>query len=395
MLLLTTQLPYPPVSGGTLKTWNLVKHWSKHYDLYLITLIKNDDADHERAFKSKVSLGGYFSIEVDKPRTPLNFLKSLVESDSLNIYRNKDSGVTIKAKQWITLCDVVVIDHYEMMQYAKHQHSKPIVLHTHNAEFVMWQRLAKLQKNPIKKLLLAFEANRIKQAEQKYCQRANRVFAAPHDIEMLDPTGKFKDKMHVTYHLGDDSLLKEPAPEFKNTTKEVLFIATLSWEANVDGIVWFLNKIWTLVLAKEPQAMLKITGRNPDKRILDAAEKFSSVELTGFVENLVPLYNRARAYVVPLRFGSGIKVKLLNAMYAGVPVVTTEVGCEGLDFENGKHLLLGNDENTFANHVVNLLSNEELYNNLSAQSRALARAKYSWQALHASHDKVLNELLNQ
>jgi glycosyltransferase involved in cell wall biosynthesis len=393
ILFLTTQLPYPPVSGGVIKTWNLVKHWSSN-ELMLVCALKEGEENHIAEFQEKVPNVKLFTIPFDRKRTPLNLLRSYFTAPSLNVFRNYNTQLDEKVKEWAPQCDLIFVDHYEMGQYVHKSFGKPVVLHEHNAEFVMWERLSEIENNPFKKALIKLEAGRIKRAEKMYAEDASIVFAAPNDIEELAKIGVDRDKLKPTYHLGEDFLLERPDLEFDQTEKALLFVGTLTWEANVDGLIWFLDEIYPLVLKNHPDIHFYIVGKNPDPRLVSRAQKYDSVELTGFVDELEPYFKKARAFVIPLRFGSGIKVKLLNAMYRGIPIVTTPIGTEGLEVVSGRDLFCTQSEKEQVAAITTLIESKSKWESLRDHSREIAK-NYTWKKLLSDHDEVINSLTKQ
>lgn len=391
ILFLTTQLPYPPVSGGVIKTWNLVRHWSSS-GLKVICALKPGEEDQVDEFLSKVPQIDHFMVPFERKRTAFNLLKSYLFAPTLNVYRNFNIQIKRKTEEWAQDCDVIFVDHYEMGQYVPSTYKGKVILHQHNAEYVMWERLAEIEKNPFKKILIKLESNRIRKTEKAYSKRATLVLAAPNDIEELATIGVSKTKMTPTYHLGEDFLLDSPDVEFRETEKSLLFVGTLTWEANIDGLLWFLDNVYPQILGAHPNLKFYIIGKNPDPRLVSKVEKYPSVELTGFVKELEPYFKKARVFVIPLRFGSGIKVKLLNAMYRGIPVVTTPIGTEGLAVESGKDLFCTSKIGEQVSAISTLLDNEEVWNNLRNSSRAIAK-NYTWKKLLSDHDATIQSLL--
>lgn len=390
----TTQLPWPPVSGGVIKSWRLVQHWAHKYEVHLLTLLKNDDAKHVQALRERMPSLTITTDATDRPRTALNLLKSYLLAPTLNVYRNQSTRFAELVKQAATQADVMVLDHYEMGQYVPSNYQGKVVLHQHNAEYVMWQRLAEIERNPAKKAVLAIEWRRIARAEKMYAQRSDLVWAAPNDIDALAAVGVPRQIMKPTYHLGEDEMLHWPPLQFQDGNYNILFVGTLTWEANVDGLLWFFAESWAAIKEAVPQARLTIVGKNPDKRLLEATAGDERVHFTGFVDDLMPLYNNARLFIVPLRFGSGIKVKLLNAMYRGLPIVTTPIGIEGLEVQHGRELFYTTQGAAFAKCVIDLLTHTDLCNSMSQAARQKAQ-DYSWQALLACHDSELEALVKQ
>jgi glycosyltransferase involved in cell wall biosynthesis len=393
ILLLTTQLPYPPVSGGVIKTWRLVEHWARTADLQIICGLKNDDSHYLKAFEEKLPGIKIFVSATKRPRTPLNLLKSYLSSATLNVYRNASPSIMEKTKEWSVDADIIFVDHYEMAQFVPSSTNAKVVLHEHNAEYVMWERLGDIEKNPIKKWVLKIEAYRIKNAERLYANRANLIMAAPNDIDELVKIGVKRSKCTTTFHLGEDFMLDWPNVPFDSTEKSLLFIGTLTWEANIDGLLWFLQAVWPKLKKLERNLTFYIVGKNPDRRLLEATVNMRDIVFTGFVEDLEPYHQKGRVFVIPLRFGSGIKVKLLNALYRGIPVVTTPIGTEGLEAGNGKELYSTLDPAEQVKYIQLLLNDGETWGQMQTASRKLARRHYTWNVLLAKHDRELKSLL--
>ncbi|NNC82914.1 MAG: glycosyltransferase [Flavobacteriales bacterium] len=391
ILFLTTQLPYPPKSGGLIKSWNLLRHWCAHHQVSLIHPLKNDEHLHVEELKGKLDLEHHFAVPVDRPRTALNLLKSYLGHASLNVYRNYDARIKAEVRGIAPKTDLIFIDHYEMGQYIPESYTGKVVLHEHNAEFIMWQRLAELQSNPLKRAILERESARILKAEKRYASRADQVWCAPNDAQELTKQGVSLHKIRFTYHLGEDEMLEAAAIDIDETELSLLYVGTLSWEANVDGLLWFLQDCWSSLKVKHPELRLDIVGKSPDKRLLQAAEVHADIHFHGFIDDVVSLYQKSRVFIVPLRFGSGIKVKVLNALYRGIPLVTTDIGTEGLDTVSGQHLFEASEAEDFIEHTSQLLTDHNLWERMRDNARSLA-SRYTWAQLLNEHDGHLEEL---
>ena len=310
---------------------------------------------------------------------------------TLNVFRNYSRDFRDKVSEVIQSYDVLFLDHYEMGQYIPDDCSIPVIFHEHNAEYMMWSRLAEIEQNPIKRSVIQLEAFRIKKAESAYAERATQIWAAPNDQIELKKLGIEVEKMVTTYHLGEDDMLDAPELKFQETERRILFIGTLTWEANIDGLLWFIENVWPII-EKDRTIHFDIIGKNPDERLLNFAKGKERIHFHGFVEELESFYKRSRVFIVPLRFGSGIKVKLLNAMYRGLPTVTTEIGTEGLDIREGDEIFQTHKAETYAEKVLLLMNDEPVWSSMSKNSRRKAR-RYSWKELLDEHDKSLEQLM--
>ena len=377
LLFITIELPYPPNSGGRMKSWNMLKFFTNHFDVSLVSPLKYGTSELEN-FCSNVDLDVYYRDVVEVPRTGLNLAKSYLKAVPLNVFRSYSESLKEQVKQIANQFEVIVLDHYESFQYLPSDYKGKVILHTHNATFLMWERYANGDGSFAMRTASALEAKRVRAYERNACQGADLVFASPNDIEQLSGLGVDSAKFRETYHLGDDSQLNLPSIAFKETEKRLLYVGTLSWEANVDGLVWFLESVWPKIKMIHPDLEFDIVGGKPDTRIVDAASNLDGVNLLGFVKDLEPILCRSRLFMAPLRFGSGIKVKVLNTMCRGVPVITTSVGAEGIAAEHLVHLTINDDADGMVNSIHKLLEDEESWSKIEQHSRQLIRERYTW-----------------
>jgi len=163
----------------------------------------------------------------------------------------------------------------------------------------------------------------------------------------------------------------------------------MSYLANVEGICWFYDTIWPLVKAREPEARLWIVGKNPRPEVSRLAGP--DVVVTGSVPDVAGYYQRARVFVCPLRVGSGTRLKILEAFSWGVPVVSTPLGCSGIEARPDEHLLMAGSSEDFALAVVSVLDDDALAQRLGRAGRDLAAARYTWaHVAQTLNEKVYN-----
>lgn len=391
LLFLTPQLPYPPKSGGVIKSYHLLQHAAQHYELTLACLLKGDD-DAVELQQHMPELKMLCSEKVDIPRTGLNFIRSVLHRMPLTIYRNRDRNFERHISRIIEQFDVVLVDHYVMFQYIPHHYRGRVVLHQHNAEYLIWQRMAEQVSGWIKRQIIAFEAKRIAQYEGDICAKADAVLAAPDDQQELAKLVHHTPiDFYLTYHLADESNLYKPKLDFELTEQQLLFVGTLSWQANWDGLLWFIEHSWPLIKAAKPETGFTIVGGYNDEQQQQIAELDPSIVLAGFVPDLEVCFTAHRVFIAPLTFGSGIKVKVVNSMYRGLPVVTTSIGAESLAVKHGEHLLIADDAAAFAQQVMLLFEDEALWQRLSDNSRQLCHQNYTWQRVYQYFDAAIND----
>lgn len=381
ILFLSPQLPYPPISGGVIKSWRLVEFLSHRYDLSVATFLKNDENKDVNTFLDLVQLKHHYFEPIDIPRTSINLIKSNLLLLPLNLFRNRSNAFAQNIKQLIQSSDAIFVDHYEMFQYVPKDYKGKIILHQHNCEYLIWERFSELENNLIKKIALKNQAFWIRKYEKKICEISDTILAAPNDIHELVKIGAKQEKFYETYHLGDAELLELKPLNWSQSENAILFIGTLTWEANIDAVLYFLRDIWPKLLSKNPDTKFYIVGKNPDQRIIQLANESSNVILTGFVTDLEDYYSKCKVFISPLRFGSGIKVKVMNALYRGIPTVSTTIGAEGLAVQNKVSMMITDSPQKFADDILQLMNNENLWKTISENSRKLAQDIYTWEAV--------------
>lgn len=392
ILFLTPQLPYPADAGGFIKSFKLIEYLSQKHDVDYASLLKDDNATYLNEFKNKVALQNFYTVDCSIPRSIKNIIFSNIQLKPISFYRNYSKKLAKLLQPIWQNYDIIFVDHVDMFQYIPKAYFSKTILHQHNAEFVMWERVAKLSNFGFKKLALLLQAKLLKRLEVKYCNAAKLILASPNDELELQKAGVMHQHFFETYHLGDDKLLEEKPLEFNPSSKNLLYVGTLTWEANIDGLLWFLENVWSSITAKDNAITLTIVGKNPDVRLLKY--KNQNVIFKGFVEDLEPEFQNAKLFIVPLRFGSGIKVKVVSAMYRGLPCITTSIGAEGLQVENGKHLLIAEDKEAFSQAIFKLINDATTWQTLSVESRKLAQEKYSWQAVFHAIDQSIAAMNN-
>jgi glycosyltransferase involved in cell wall biosynthesis len=168
----------------------------------------------------------------------------------------------------------------------------------------------------------------------------------------------------------------EPAAVDEAHPPTVVFTGSMDWEANVDGVRFFLGEVWPLIQARVPQARFVVVGRNPPAALVEQARALKGVSFTGFVDDVRPHARAAHAFVIPLRVGGGTRIKAFEAMAMGCPVVSTAVGIEGLDVTDGEHYLRRDSAQEQAQAVVELLGNASLRLDLSRRARHRVESQF-------------------
>lgn len=388
ILLVTDRLPGDRMSGGALKTKKMIEHLGEWYQLKILCLSVSDTTQ-EKA-QPDVTVLPLSSNQF--AASPSNLLKSYFLKVPLSVARNRSYVSVDEYDHLFKWCDLVIIDHFFMYSYVPESFGKKVVLHQHNAEYVLWCRKYENEKNIIKRNIMKLECRRVQSYEQKICTSANLVLAAPNDILALSKLGIPLEKFKETLHLGDDSLLATDVSNISELDPQLCFLGGLSWHANLDGLNWFLENCWETLCGIDNNIVLNVIGEC-DESIRIKLGKYHNVILHGYVDNLNDVLSNVRVFVSPLLYGSGMKVKNITALYKGLPIVTTSVGAEGIELQDSVNSFIADSPSLFVQRVAELLADDYKSQLMAQSARNLALNKYSW-GVHLNQIRSnLDELL--
>jgi glycosyltransferase involved in cell wall biosynthesis len=186
-----------------------------------------------------------------------------------------------------------------------------------------------------------------------------------------------------------------PIPGEPVKPNSLVFTGSMDWAPNEDGILYFAEKILPLIKAEIPDLTLSIVGRSPSAKIKALAQNDQSVFVTGRVDDIRPHIQRGSVYIVPLRIGSGTRLKIFEAMAMGKPIISTTLGAEGLPITHGRDIMLADEPKTFAQKTIDLLKDNAERERLGQSARKLVEEKYSWASVAEHCNHVLNGVIGE
>lgn len=274
--------------------------------------------------------------------------------------------------------DVAVFDYVHAAVLKPAGYAAPSVCFTHNVEAEIFARHAQQAGNPLMRRIWASQHRKMAHFEQQALRGFSSVIAVSE-----------RDGRHFRERYGlprvasiptgvdlDFFAWREPAAPAAGEAPTVVFTGSMDWDANIDGVRFFLAEIWPRVLQRLPAARFKVVGRNPPASLVDEARSLAGVEFTGFVDDVRPHVHGAQAFVIPLRVGGGTRIKAFEAMAMGCPVVSTAIGIEGLDVTDGEHYLQRDGAAEQAEAIVALLADAGLRQGLSRRARERVEQRF-------------------
>jgi glycosyltransferase involved in cell wall biosynthesis len=390
ILQIVPQIPYPPDNGARIGIFNVTKHLAlRGHNIVMFSL----GTDRDTKQKELEEYCELYTVEKDTKTSFSGIVSNLFESTPYTILKYYSADVLRKLMNVsrVRKPDVVHVDHLHMAIYGKllKQHCDvPIALREHNVEYVIWERFYKVQKNPFIKAYAYLQYEKVKQYERTMCGYYDRVFAITQDDE--ERLRRLNKSIKTTViPAGVDTAYfasKQTIEEYS-----ILFLGSLDWQANIDGLLWFIEKIFPLVLKQDLSVKLLIVGKNPVGKIM--ALRSSQIEVHPNVPDVREYIEKAKVFIVPLRIGGGMRLKILEAFAMQKAIVSTSVGCEGIEVENDKELMIADDEQSFAEQVISLLSDGGKRKRLGNQGYELVKRKYSWERVAKSFEAVYEELV--
>ncbi|MEN6480072.1 MAG: glycosyltransferase [Anaerolineales bacterium] len=402
VLFITPQLPYPPEQGTAIRNYNLLAQVSREHRVALLAFAQRPATPAELAQLQTLCER---VVTVPAPtRTLADRLCTLALSREPDMARRLWSEAFWRELEALIAewqPDVVEVEGIELGRYARllrarHGPRPAIVFDDHNAEYLLQERAARTDlRQPRRWLKAAYslvQARRLRRFEAQLCREADAVVAvSPEDARAIEAIAPGVAVLTVPngvdtarYHPGlpDTLPLAHPA---------VVFTGKMDFRPNIDAMLWFAQEAWPRVLAARPDARLYIVGKSPTPAVVALGER-PGICVTGYVEDILPYFGGADVYVVPLRVGGGTRLKVLEAMAAGLPLVSTTLGVEGIALTPGREALLADTPEALADEVLALLADRERAAALGQAARAFVERHYDWSTIAPPLIALLGQL---
>ncbi len=380
LLFISPRFLFPMDEGGKIRTANILRRMKG--GAFEIVLASPAPPGVERRFAAEIAGCCDRFLGWPPPRTSrLRRFLALAGPLPVSVAADRSNeGARVVAAALADRPDVVVADFPHAAVLLPPRIEGASVLFTHNVEVEIYERHAAAASGPWR-LLWRDQARRMERFEREACRRFRTVIAVsardaallrsrfgPGPVERID-TGVDLDFFSFT------PPSDRPSPSVDGGT--VVFTGALDSAANVDGLRFFIREVWPLVARSRPAARALIVGRNPTQDLLALARDLPFT-FTGFVDDIRPHLASGDVSVIPLRVGSGTRIKAFEAMAMGIPVVSTRLGVEGLDIEAGEHFLAADDPAAFAAAILGLLGDAGLRSGVAAAARARLEQRFSW-----------------
>jgi glycosyltransferase involved in cell wall biosynthesis len=283
--------------------------------------------------------------------------------------------------------DRAVVDH--LMPAAHYPDLPHSLLFQHNVETIIWRRHAEKAATAAHRAYFQLQARRMFAFERRVCREVGHVVVvSPQDAAWTRELFGVPNVSEVP--TGVDLEYFTPAEEVPKQY-DFVFVGSMDWLANVDGVLYFVREILPLIRRRRPGATLAVVGRKPSPEIQKLAADDAGVTVTGTVPDVRPYLWESRVSIVPLRIGGGTRLKIYEAMAARSPLVSTSIGAEGLEYTDGENIRIADSAAEFAEQCLDLIEHPQDAARLAGAAWAMVESRFTWDKVADVFDKFLNQ----
>ena len=378
-------LAYPPVRGVLQRNYNLLREAAKVSEVHVLAFDQpptrppgvgaEDCAEALRKFCAHVE---WVPLASGVSKSPYWLgLRGLLSRKAydLNWLASHSMAERLQRTLGRVKFDTVHFDTLGLAPYGRLVSGAGTVLNHHNIESSMMGHRAATETRRVPRLYWRWEAKKLLRAERDYCpQFSVNLVVSPEDGETLASLAPGIETKVVANGVDTEYFTPRADPD-GNT---LLFCGGLDWYPNGEAMAYFFDQIWPLLTRQRPDIRVVVVGRRPPKWLTQLGDSDRRIHVTGFVDDVRPYFKEATAYICPIRVGGGTRLKILDALAMGMPLVGTTFACSGISVQHEKHVLLADTSEAFAEQILRVLADPVLRANLAAQGRDLVYKDYSW-----------------
>jgi glycosyltransferase involved in cell wall biosynthesis len=385
------RLPYPPLAGGKRETFKLVESLATAG--HTVDLVAYSD-DPDLAVEMEAAAGCTVHTVPGLPdRTPANLLRNLVSRDPLPIMKADTAEFRGVVREQARTADLVHLHALQTSFLAADDGlDAPTVIRFNNVKYEIYRQFAQFTDNPVKTAYAYLQYYKTRGYERSIpaasdltltitaedrdrLQGGNMIEAAP--IEVL-PAGVDPSEFDLLAHDPESTV--------------ITFFGSMDYHPNEDAVLWFVEEVLPAIRERRPAVSFEIVGKDPSQAVQALGER-ANVRVTGFVENLGGHVSRASVVVLPIRVGTGIRMKALHAMAMGKPLVATPLAVQGIAIADGTHASLAAEPTVFAEAVLDLLGDTDRQTRYRSEARALVERDHDWSTITGQLEAFYEEVV--
>jgi glycosyltransferase involved in cell wall biosynthesis len=388
VLVATPFSPVPPDFGGALRVYHILKQLALRYEVTVVAYGTPEDAARIR---SEFDLGDVHVVAPSWVATKRR-LGQLYSTFS----RRSFFHLSVTHRAFAHSLQAILNREKFDVFHTEYSHLGPFNLNTdalrildaHNVEYDNFRRMWKMSRWGLEKIHYGLESVKLKRDELDSCRSQHGILAtSERDKRLFD--SEIPDVPKYIVPNGVDPRFFSPSDR-PFEPHSLVFTGHMQYQPNHDGIAWFLGEVMPRLLQRLPEAKLYVVGKDPPTRIRSHAS--NNVVVTGWVPDVRPYVYKAAAYVVPLRMGGGTRLKVAEALSMKKPIVSTRVGCEGIDVVNGESAILADNPEAFVAGIIRVLGDAALQKRLAENGHKLMKDKYDWSVIGKSLQRAYEDV---
>ncbi len=393
ILFLSQLLPLPLDAGPKFRSYYVLRYLAEAgHDVTLLSFTRPSDSEADiQALKAFCSEIHTVPMVRSRYKDALHGARSLITRESFLMVRDRVPAMfeRVRALDAKHGFDAVHADQLWMAPYALRTSSAgKRVLDQHNAVFKAVERMTDGSSNLLKRVLLGSESSKLQRFEQRTIGLFDDVaWVTEEDRNCFEPRPTSHRARERVIPIATDPATRAPAR--REQPFRVTFLGGMHWPPNAEGVRWFAKESWPAIAARSQTAVLTVVGKGAPAE-LHSGPAADRIDVMGYVENLDRVLEETAVFVVPLLSGAGMRVKILDAWSAGLPVVSTTVGAEGMAYHDEENLLIGDDEASFADAVIRILENPKLAKRVGEAGRNTVEQLYDWRKVYQAWDAIYN-----
>jgi len=397
ILQIATLVPYPVTDGGKLSVFGLIKSLSeKGHEIDFVCYRKHDD--YNSSFKALKEYCNPHILDVQTDNSIIGAAKNLfshIPYNASKYYSDILLNYIVKLLAEKRF-DIIQINHSYLGWLANHLKKitdTPLVMRPQNFETTIMKRYSEQINNPLLKFYSWLQYRKLVSYEPRIYDNFDLcIMMSPDDLKLLRKSNQEINAVVIPAGI-EESLLK--VEKKKSIPFSIAHIGHTDWFPNYDSLKWFLDEIFPVVVKEEPRAKLYVYGGGSTHKFPVPDKLKSNVDVIGFVPNIWKELEDKSLAVVPLRIGGGIRLKILEMLAIGQPIITTSIGKEGIGVNDNEHLLVADSKEEFISKILKFFNNEYNSEKISDTGRKFIEMNYLWKSIGKRFEMVYNNLIER
>jgi polysaccharide biosynthesis protein PslH len=396
LLALTNMLPYPPTNGGQMRDWEVLRALaSLGCEIHLLSFGRNEHLDEQlneiRKVCASIEVISHPQMSLSSSGDYLGRFRALLDRLPYAVTRYQSKAMHGRIVQWVEAgrVDAVLSNMPYLVANVPATLPVPLIVNCHNIEHMILRRYLPFERNPLRRAYAWIECRKLERWEKEGCSQASLLLVCSvYDRSVMEklcpavPVAVVPNVIDADHYVASD----------QSNDPTLLYNGGMDWFPNRDAVEFFVTAILPQLRVLVPGIRFVVAGRNPSEIFRRRFATQSDVEFTGTVPDMRPFISRSSVCVVPLRIGSGTRLKILEAAAMAKPIVSTSLGAEGLDFIPCQEIMIADEPQAFAHAVANLLADAPRRRALGQAARRRVEEQYSLPHLHVALQKALQEL---